>query len=513
MPNLSFSIDLHCHPNYKPFARAHTENAQPPGAQSNSPGQRSSLWHYDPPRLTDKLANYFIGVTKFSQNNLTAALYGRLLVMVVGLGTVEKFFFKNKLGTSPITDLLDDFAAEFGKNRINVIEAMVNYWEDFQREMKFMEEMENEAVKIDGHWYTYRLPKNFMDLQQNIELNEKEETGKSKTNPIIISIIPACEGLHILNCGLERDCDPNEVKQNAIALKNMTNAPWFVTFSHHFYNELCGHARSLRRQIGKLTNQEEGINSPFVPLGMEVVDILLNKTQGRRILIDVKHMSAIARREFYELRRTKYNNEVPIIISHGVCNGLPTLGAKVSNYPELGNTFINPLENVLGGDGQFKDHNLINFFDDEIVEMVRSEGIIGIQLDERRLASDETIDRVKHSLWKNKIMHYRSELLWRQIQYMAELLDDHGLYAWGNMAIGSDYDGLVDPLNSFWTAEQYDDLASFLERHAFNYFDKHSDRLKHPFNKISADLVIQNIFRDNAWNFLRRWYSEIMIPA
>lgn len=103
-------------------------------------------------------------------------------------------------------------------------------------------------------------------------------------------------------------------------------------------------------------------------------------------------------------------------------------------------------------------------------------------------------------------MHYRSELVWRQIQYMAELLDDHGRYAWGNMAIGSDYDGLVDPLNSFWTAEQFDDLASYLERHAYNYFTDHPERMKNPFNKITADLVIQNIFRDNAWNFLRRWF-------
>jgi len=207
------------------------------------------------------------------------------------------------------------------------------------------------------------------------------------------------------------------------------------------------------------------------------------------------------------MRKEKYNSEIPIIMSHGVCNGLPTLGASVSNNPELGNTFINPVENVVGGDGEFKDHNLINFFDDEILEMEESKGILGLQLDERRLANDEAIDRVKHSLWRNKIMHYRSELVWRQVQYIAELLDAHGRYAWGNIAIGSDYDGIVDPLNSFWTAEQFDELAGYLERHAHNYFTGQPDKMKNSFNKVSADLVIQNIFRDNAWNFLRRWFS------
>lgn len=506
MPTLNFSIDLHCHPNYKAFARAHAEDGQPPLPQSSSTGHRSSLWHYDPPALTDKLANYFLSITKFSQNNLTAALYGRLLVMVVGLGATEKFFFKNKWGTGFITDLVDDFVSEFGRPRINAIEGMTSYWDDFLNEMRFMEDQENNPVKIDGHWYTYRLPKNFSDLQLNIAENERDDAGKHKSNPLVISVIPASEGLHILNCGLEQDCDPEEVKRHARELKNIANPPWFVTFSHHFYNELCGHARSLRKQIGKITNQEEGINSPFTGLGKEVLDILLDKHNGKRILIDIKHMSAKGRKEFYRMRREIYNSEIPIIISHGVCNGLPALGATVSNYPELGNTFINPLESVMGGDGEYKDHNLINFFDEEILEMEESKGIIGIQLDERRLASDETIDRVKHSLWRNKIMHYRSELVWRQIQYIAEVLDDHGRYAWGNMAIGSDYDGLVDPVNAFWTAEQYDDLASYLERHAHNYFREHPGRLKNSFNKVSADLVIQNIFRDNAWNFLRRWF-------
>jgi microsomal dipeptidase-like Zn-dependent dipeptidase len=517
MPNLNFYIDLHCHPNYKPFARAHKEDGQPPVAQTISPSNKTSLWYYNPPSLTDKLANYFLGITKFRQNNLTAALYGRLFVIVAGLGCVEKYFFNNKLGTSPITDLIDDFVAEFDTPRINAIEGMTDYWTDFQREINFMEQGQQSAdpdanvVKIDNHWYSYRLAKNFADLQQNItenEVNEEENIipGNSKANPIIITIIPAAEGLHILNCGLDNPCNPAEVKQNALALKQMNHAPWFVTFSHHFNNELCGHARSLRKLIGKLTDQEDGINSGFTQLGKEVLDILLDKNNGRRILIDVKHMSAKGRQEFYEIRRNQYNSEFPIIISHGVCNGLPTYGEMISNYPLLGDSFINPVEDAIGGDGELKNHNYINFYDDEIIEMVNSQGILGIQLDERRLANDDTIKDVKHSFARHKIMHYRSELVWKQIQYIAELLDDHDLYAWGNIAIGSDYDGLVDPLNAFWTAEQYDDLASYLERHAYRYLEERPNRLRNSFNKVKADFVIQSMFRDNAWNFLRKWF-------
>jgi hypothetical protein len=506
MPNLNFAIDLHCHPQYKAFGKAHKENGKKPEDQSTSASSRSSLWYYNPPTLDDKLLNYFLSVTKFSQTNLTASIYGRLLVMVVGLGTTEQPFFKNKLGTGDLADLINDFASGFGKPRINAIQSLKDYWKDFMNEMKFMEDCENKPVRVDGHWYTYNLPKNFMGLQKNITANEDAKAGKGPSSPFIISIICAVEGLHILNCGLEKSCIPADVKKNAKELKKLKNAPWFVTFSHHFYNELCGHARSLRQEIGKLTNQEPGINTGFTPLGEEVLDILLDNKNGRRILIDVKHMSPIGRKQFYEIRKTKYKSEIPVIISHGVCNGLPTYGATVSNYPELGNTFINPLDDDKGGDGKYKDHNLVNFFDDEIIEMVQSAGIIGIQLDERRLANKEAIKEVKNSLFRNKIMHYRSKLVWKQIQYIAELLDDKGLYAWGNMAIGSDYDGLVDPLNAFWTAEQYDDLMGYLERHAYNYFEKEPHRIKLPINKISADAVMQKIFSENAWDFLKRWF-------
>lgn len=119
----------------------------------------------------------------------------------------------------------------------------------------------------------------------------------------------------------------------------MDNAPWFFTYSHHFYNDLCGHARSLRSIIGKLTDQETGVNSDFTPLGLEVLDILLDKSNGRRILIDIKHMSPLGRKRFLDLRKSKYNSEFPIIISHGVCNGLPHHGATISNYPLLGRQF------------------------------------------------------------------------------------------------------------------------------------------------------------------------------
>ena len=51
-------------------------------------------------------------------------------------------------------------------------------------------------------------------------------------------------------------------------------------------------------------------------------------------------------------------------------------------------------------------------------------------------SKDEGIERAGagkgfNYLFRNKIMHYRSELVWKQIQYIAELLDNNDLFCLG----------------------------------------------------------------------------------
>ena len=73
--------------------------------------------------------------------------------------------------------------------------------------------------------------------------------------------------------------------------------------------------------------------------------------------IDIKHMSRAVRLAFYNILETRYTDEkIPIIVSHGAVNGYPGLtnyNGKVKN-------------GLFNGDD-------INFFDDEIIRIARSE--------------------------------------------------------------------------------------------------------------------------------------------
>ena len=190
-----------------------------------------------------------------------------------------------------------------------------------------------------------------------------------------------------------------------------------------------------------------------------------------------------------EVMRMGLMREIPLIISHGAANGLRSMDDKVIDIKETGTTFM---------DGD------INFYDDEIVALAKSKGIIGLQLDERRIADKETVKRLKNSLWITKIRHYRSSLLWNQIQHVAKLLDRHNLFAWDCMAIGSDFDGIIDPLNGYLTHETIVHLEEYIERHAFNYMNDRGMTALKPFNRIASDEIVQRLFHSNAMAFMRK---------
>ena len=147
----------------------------------------------------------------------------------------------------------------------------------------------------------------------------------------------------------------------------------------------------------------------------------------------------------------------------------------------------------------------ITFYDTELVKIAQSGGIFGFQLDERRIVSKETLKDTKHSIRRSKIMHYRSQLLWFQIQHITEVLDQAGLFAWDCLCLGTDFDGIIDPLNAFWTAEEIPFLADFLERHAFNYIQ--NNRYVIAENNIDADEIVSRIMTTNALKFLERHFK------
>ncbi len=474
-------IDFHCHSAMKPFGKSY--NYKTIGRNNPHRNRSSSIWKYNPPSLADKLINYIINLTKFSQANFTSLAKGGVNIICVSLYPIEKWFFVNKIKNEFIRDIAANFATGVGKKRIDAIQAINNYFKDLEMEYDFYKQLDGKIIQLPEGKFRYKLVKSYNE----IKAFRAQDQDKIATICVILSI----EGMHVLNQSINKTPDEATFMANLQKIKNWEHPPFFVAVSHHFWNHLCGHAESFTKLVKKKVDQSEGLNTGFTSLGIKITHELLSTNNGKRILIDLKHMSVASRADFYKLidDNPKYKN-IPLIVSHGAANGLQSFTNKEQKGSQVANK-LNPVE--------------INFFNEEIIRIAKSKGVFGLQLDERRIASKQTLKNTKHSLKRSKIMHYRSELLWNQVQHILEILDNDGLFAWDCLAIGSDFDGIIDPLNAFWTSEELPYLADFLERHAYNYMKTASFKVKE--NKLDADEIVDRIMSLNGLNFLKSNYK------
>ncbi|MCE2612169.1 dipeptidase [Flavobacteriaceae bacterium D16] len=476
-------VDLHCHPSLKPFGKSF--NYKPSGIQGKRRSSKRNLWYFDPPSLLDKLLNYFTGLTKFSQSNFSSLAKGDVGIVCVSLYPLEKWFVRNKIKNELILDLASNFALGVGDKRIDYIQGIDDYYQDLEDQYQFYLQLDGKEFRLAEGRFRYKLVRNYEEIAA-IQKSEKDGRGV-RTICVVVSI----EGLHVLNTGLRKPHDESEVLSNLEKIRDWEFRPFFITYAHHFWNHLCGHAESLSGIILKYADQSEGLDTGFTPLGWKVLKRLLDNTDGKRILVDIKHMSPEARQQYYDLLDSEPGyRDIPLIISHGACNGMSSHTQQTLKLTDAARK-LNPVS--------------INFYDDEILRLAKSRGIIGLQLDERRIAHPELLKATKKSLKRSKIMHYRSALLWNQIEHIATLLDSHGLFAWDCMAIGSDFDGIIDSLNGFWTSAELPFLADFLERHAYNYMQ--NPKLKQKSNLIDADAIVARIMGGNAIEFMRKYFN------
>ncbi|MEO6638745.1 MAG: hypothetical protein ABIN25_10725, partial [Ginsengibacter sp.] len=269
-----FFVDMHCHPSIKAYARSYHLT---PGEQSKDPRNRSSVWHQDPPSLFDKVKNYAVSLTNFIQSDATSLIRGRVCVACLSFYPQEKSFFVNKAGTGIVSDALTKLATEFGQERIDHVQALTSYWADLRSEMIFLTQQENVEQKIDGKKVMYQIARSFAD----IDLADREGLlGETK-----ILFVPTIEGGHIfdqvMNSHEPFDTIPGGISDDVLQLtlqrvrelrgsKNGYIKPAFITFAHHFWNGLCGQARSMGGLVKCIIDQENGLEQGFTSAGYTV---------------------------------------------------------------------------------------------------------------------------------------------------------------------------------------------------------------------------------------------------
>ncbi|MEQ8304387.1 MAG: hypothetical protein RIB47_13410 [Cyclobacteriaceae bacterium] len=290
-------------------------------------------------------------------------------------------------------------------------------------------------------------------------------------------------------------------------ISGWSHRPLYITFAQNFDNTLCGHARSFPASSEHFYDQSKNLNTGILKsASYEVLcellglDKTLAPTGSKRILIDVKHMSAAARQDFYKSIVRPFNrkfencdNKIPVIASHVGYAGVFGLEELISNANK-------GLETDDFQVNRFKAWN-INLCDEDVIEIHQSNGLIGISLDQRLLGyykrswvSTLSIPLLEKRTAIKLLAHTVEHFIHIPFEY--HLAHPHRI--WDVLCLGSGFDGSIDPINRYATvldmSRLEEDLIQIIRNIKKEYPKRVVDR--------SPEQLARKICFENAYDFV-----------
>lgn len=470
-------FDLHCHPSFKPFLSA------------EKPQDKKNCW--------EPLPNAIPIIE--SQSSLNQAKKGKIKLAVAGIYAMERGFSSAFLikHIAPLISILD-------KKFIDNMNSY-HYHDLLLSEIAFF--LSNQ---------------NFNGDQFNV-INDMSELQEGKLN-IILSI----EGGHALS-------GKKPVIDNLIALKNQSPRILYLTLTHLTQYDLSTHAYGMK-MIKADVFKPKGFG--ISDAGLKVIDTCYDTTKGKRIFVDIKHMSLVSRLQFYKYRNEKGLDDIPIIASHCAVAGTSykSLNEFFKSKPVRKGDYIQvKLKRPKGiGKTSFNPWT-INLFDEEIPVIIKSGGLIGISLDQRILGSnnvkgeffsrEEFKELNKH--WGSSIelgafedneIEFDQEFqkpkdirlnvkkhLRHLVNAILHFVKVGGADTWKHLCLGSDYDGLIDAVNNCLCINEYPNLEKDLVKmipKSIREAKKKDPNVDFHVTDISKQ--VRGIMYNNAFNFLEK---------
>jgi microsomal dipeptidase-like Zn-dependent dipeptidase len=505
-----------------------------------------------------------VEMIRSSQMNLDSCLKGKVKILFISLYPVERGWFNER-------DLIDFLtsdkkiakkAACMSGIDLEIVTRMQKVIDNNQDEINYFDEMVREY-----HYLNSDKAKSSEDKKQFIIAKSYEDIESVISNPDDdrIILIVSIEGGHSL-CKFDNFHDLKKtpfkkVDSNSFLdyekyrkiyfnhidiIKGKGNhsinvdghslpvsfehVPLYITFAHHYWNLLCGHTDSFGFKPDLVLNQGHEKGKGFTKLGKDVLHKLLERNNGkRRILIDIKHLSIKSRKQFYEIWEDFHANGdgFPIISSHTAINGRADYQAPILNDDENTNAYYENFFNM----------SAINMFDNDIKMIHKSDGLLGLILNESRLPGLESRDFLRFNkskikeiekkfrkkkiseddrnrqiaVLKNENKHEYLKCLTANIFHISRVINDKS--AWDIISIGSDFDGMIDALDSYTKADHFsamaDDLIGFIDTNnsleEIGLSASEMQRLKFGY---STEMIAEKIMRGNAIDFLKKYYND-----
>ncbi|HNV29891.1 MAG TPA: hypothetical protein PKJ83_12180 [Cyclobacteriaceae bacterium] len=404
-----------------------------------------------------------------------------------------------------------------------------DYFEELKNEYRFFlrkagqftatsEEIQIDDTGIKRRWWgSYHLVGHGHEV--NVSLDRDE-----------IIIVPTLGGIHSLGIGNPEDEDlrpgeqPRDINLDTLksrirqlkgeellqdpALPTWKHAPFYITFAQNFCNTLCGHTKSFPSRARLLFDQHKGqdldVTHTCIDVWLEFLglDKELRPTGSKRILIDINHMSAAARFTYYKEIIKPFNKEhplnpLPVIASHAGYAGLDSLEDMVQNTARKKETDDFFLKGFLAWS--------INLCDQDIIEIFKSCGLLGISFDKRLLGTEP------HA-WLNTMNFGPLDRL-RALRIFRRTLEQfvripfeynlsEPLTIWDRLCMGTGFDGAMQPMPRYSSVLQF----SLFEQDLVDILDGMKREEPMWFGSYRPEALARKICFENAYDFVRKHY-------
>jgi microsomal dipeptidase-like Zn-dependent dipeptidase len=495
-------VDVHLHSALKPFNSRHVNDY--------------NIWEQIDHNCKGKMANLFVNgskeVPRTSQCHFEGLLEGNVKLGYLSLTPLEKGMMDARLLNEKKKGIATMSCVSGVENdSITEKEQVLNYYEDLVQNIEFVQEGENVPYYKGGKAYTYEVARDGQHLRELM------------ADPSKIAVVINIEGGHSLGHSLENEDVSHTLSYEQFYMANLDRikgikplrdcAPDMMEYpvlsmnlNHFFWNGLSGHARTFSGLQTFVFGGTKGVGEPLTPLGEKVIKRMLDRSEGRRILVDVKHMSLEARKWYYnyleELRAE--GDTVGIISSHSTVAGISMHDEAYQAKDKKGknkNSYLN-LWNI-------------SLCDEDVRQIHLSKGIVGIMLDKYRLVGEEgkklLKDAIPGSAQSRKLY---AKILWANIFECIEAINDKS--AWDIIAIGSDFDGMIVPFESYPRSNEMPELAQdlfeFLENpdDIFDLFTK--EEVEKLMFGYSPEEILKKVMYENGYEFAIRNLNANTIP-
>lgn len=283
---------------------------------------------------------------------------------------------------------------------------------------------------------------------------------------------------------------------------------------------------------------------------------LVKKMYDNRILIDFKHMSFFTRTQLIAERNLQGFEDLPLICTHAGLTGC---------HSDQRYKFLNTRPKPANGAWRVRHHKLkgsvpnsafnlssINLYDDELVRIIRSKGLIGISLDQRILGfptesvayqlndlpydqefigeheaafffrgnndpaeapffipNDNILSGDEAGVHGENSYEYHHYYFLNQVFHILQVAKKTGISlkeAAGRICIGSDFDGLINPLDCCTSTDGMQAFKSYL-RQILVKRNSFWTSLSIRRNEVDIDELLNGIFFNNGYTFLKSFFS------